>query len=466
VINALYPQWNDAYNNRSLKNWNSTYGNLDYRNPYDFDSTGYTFFQSENCSVYTTYEERPMDTVTTLSSTNPTITGPGSYSIIESYDDAPKWGDDSPLSNQTVLTVCFWTTQYQYNAGPSIIPGGISRGGQSFDNGTIFIAMSSNPMSLYEILSTYGIGVGAGSDTDKKYGFGRNYFTWAITTTCNEDVSDTVDVSTAGMVDVTVPGIYDITFTWYDQATAAFTCKDSNVSKKINVIVFQVEITDPSSWPQDVAVDNKIKMKARVEPSEIQGLGTFSWFKVKGDGSCEFSPAQSAADSTVFIGRSATDVWVKAGYTIGDSIAVSEAKQVVVFTLTVAKLKFTDNHPIQSNTTQISDTAWDISTTPSVNNPVCYTRNQNVKMNATFAANTVLSGTNPVYFRLMGTDTVQPECLKTNSYSGITVEISGFSSKQDCQIMSIQLRLHINGTIVQTQKTGTWLLPRVLTKYM
>jgi hypothetical protein len=150
---------------------------------------------------------------------------------------------------------------------------------------------------------------------------------------------------------------------------------------------------------------------------------------VKGDGSCEFSPAQSAADSTVFIGRSATDVWVKAGYTIGDSIAVSEAKQVVVFTLTVAKLKFTDNHPIQSNTTQISDTAWDISTTPSVNNPVCYTRNQNVKMNATFAANTVLSGTNPVYFRLMGTDTVQPECLKTNSYSGITVEISGFSSK-------------------------------------
>ena len=264
VISALYPQWNSIYMNMGTKNWNNTYGWLEYRYPYDYDSSGYTYFQSDNCSMYTTYEERPEDIVTTLSSSNPTITGPGSYSIIESYDDAPKWGDDSPLSNQTVLTVCFWTTQYQCTAGSSITPGVITKGGQSFDNGTIFIAMSSNPMSLYEILSTYGIGVGAGSDTDKKYGFGRNYFTGAITTTCNEDVSDTVDVSTAGTVDVTVPGIYDITFTWYDQATAAFTSKDSNVSKRIYVVVYSVVLNRPVS-----EYDGNLTLTANTDPSDI-----------------------------------------------------------------------------------------------------------------------------------------------------------------------------------------------------
>ncbi|MFB3897280.1 MAG: hypothetical protein ACE14V_13345 [bacterium] len=360
----------------------------------------------------------------------------GIYTVTANWNDTgtPNYYDDG--STLKSFTLHLWVPETTYIVQPLMQPGHIYQNGTMVDDSTFYEPVHPQtdttqppPYHLYDWLSDNHISAGYGCDSDSQVvvTYAENGQPSASTTRYPNDTY----YYPPGNFYLTTPGVYTLTWTFKDTPGMA---DDPDATRSITIVVFKVEISQPTSWPQSMAVKNTLPLTATVTPPEAinPAISGYSWSLDSQTEGCkgEFTPLISAdINTTLFTaGLGEGDGYIHVEYIRAGKVAKSTPKKIIIFNMKILDINFTGDHTIQCNTTIISDTAWSGETNPARNDPVCYTKNNAITMTGKFAISTTLPLPVTVYIKADDSGSNTFDALKTASISAMTTNISGITS--------------------------------------
>jgi len=101
-----------------------------------------------------------------------------------------------------------------------------------------------------------------------------------------------------------------------DYKTVKVTVPALELERRVKVVVYDIEVDTPATFPAYVAKGNALSLGCALTPSGITG-GTFTWSKVTGPGSVSFDPDENTEDPTFSADATGTYT-VEVDYTHGD----------------------------------------------------------------------------------------------------------------------------------------------------
>ena len=217
------------------------------------------------------------------------------------------------------------------------------------DSQTFYEGLHSDSYNVCQWLSDHHISVSDGSDQDTRIivTYNSNCQTSASTTLIDNCMTTyrNFDCFTLNS-----PGEYTLSWTFADKPCPPNCGPDSwaddaDVIQFIKLVVFKVDISQPSSWPFPLVSLNSQTCVATVTPSAALG-GAFSWSQDSGDGSGSFSPNNTSSSTTVFTAGLNGYVYTHVSYTIGGASASSDEKTFIVFTMSIAGVSFVEDNPM------------------------------------------------------------------------------------------------------------------------
>ncbi|MDI6783472.1 MAG: hypothetical protein QME64_05170, partial [bacterium] len=233
------------------------------------------------------------------------------------------------------------------------------------------------------------------------------------------------------------PGVYTVSWTYMDINNIPNFVDNPDTTRSITLVVFQVEVSQPTTWPKPVALGNTFPLTATVTPSEALG-GTYTWAKDSGDGSGSFAPNNTSVNTTLFTADSIGDVFIRVAYTKEGETVYSEPRRIIVFGIQLEELKFTSDHGVLYD----NDSSWGDEGTlypepewirNTQNVPMTHTKNQNISMTGKFSIAPSLPVSATVYLQADDNEEDNLDALKMANVSGMTTEISGITTATTLQ---------------------------------
>ncbi|MDI6783474.1 MAG: hypothetical protein QME64_05180 [bacterium] len=365
------------------------------------------------------------------------VSTPGVYTVSAVWNDGgvPNYYTGELASTSFILHL--WLPETTYHVEPLMQPGHIYQGYSNptiIDNSTFYEPVhpqtdpNQPPYSIGQWLGAhqiYGGDDGIDFDTRVITTYQENGQTSVQTTVYNNDVQC---IGYNQNVYLHQPGVYTVSWTYMDIPNIPEFVDDPDTTRSITLVVFQVEVSQPTTWPKPVAISNTLALQATVTPEAALG-GTYTWAQDSGAGTGTFSPNNTSVKTTVFTaGTELGDVYFRVAYTKSGETAYSEPKRIIVFGMSILALSFTGDHTIQCNTTVIVDPVWSIETTPTKNDPIAYNKESNVSMSAKFVVSPNLPVSTSLYLMADDTSEENLDAFKIVSISGDTTVIEGISS--------------------------------------